>query len=211
MFVDIDAHCSLDVRFSVEKGNISVAAGKRIKNIKHSSAIARPCWTEPNSNPLFNVEPNTNLIQRVGSVYRPVCVFTVRPAAAPTVFFSLLRLCVGRGQESMASALARRARGSASAALWSAARGLASVGSDIVSAAPGVSLQKARSWDEGVATKFSTTSLKDIFHVRHSTRSCLPGPLSFGQRICIDFTNLRFSVCCACVCRGRKWSFLACL
>ncbi|TVU06118.1 hypothetical protein EJB05_49311, partial [Eragrostis curvula] len=29
---------------------------------------------------------------------------------------------------------------------------------------PGVSLQKARSWDEGVAANFSTTPLKDIFH-----------------------------------------------
>lgn len=69
----------------------------------------------------------------------------------------------------MASALVRRARGSA-AALWGVAeRGLASVGSDIVSAAPGVSLQKAQSWDEAVATKFSTTPLKDIFYVRRST------------------------------------------
>ena len=67
----------------------------------------------------------------------------------------------------MASALSRRARGSA-AVLWGAARGFASVGTDIVSAAPGVSLQKARSWDEGVATKFSTTPLKDIFYVRNA-------------------------------------------
>ncbi|XP_031276596.1 peroxiredoxin-2F, mitochondrial isoform X2 [Pistacia vera] len=37
------------------------------------------------------------------------------------------------------------------------------VGSDIVSAAPDVSLQKARTWDEGVSSKFSTTPLKDIF------------------------------------------------
>lgn len=46
-------------------------------------------------------------------------------------------------------------------------RALASLGSgaDIVSAAPGVSLQKARSWDEGVSSKFSTTPLKDIFKV----------------------------------------------
>ncbi|KAK2966899.1 hypothetical protein RJ640_028909, partial [Escallonia rubra] len=40
------------------------------------------------------------------------------------------------------------------------------VGSDLVSAAPGVSLQKARSWDEGVSSKFSTTPLKDIFKAR---------------------------------------------
>ena len=74
----------------------------------------------------------------------------------------------GGKKESMASALAaRRARGSA-AVLWGAARGFASVGTDIVSAAPGVSLQKARSWDEGVATKFSTTPLKDIFYVRNA-------------------------------------------
>jgi hypothetical protein len=71
-----------------------------------------------------------------------------------------------RKKESMAATLARRAGRSAAATLWGAARGFASVGSDIVSAAPGVSLQKARSWDEGVATKFSTTPLKDIFYVR---------------------------------------------
>ena len=70
-------------------------------------------------------------------------------------------------KESMAATLARRAgRSTAAAALWGAARGFASVGSDIVSAVPGVSLQKARSWDEGVATKFATTPLKDIFYVR---------------------------------------------
>lgn len=39
------------------------------------------------------------------------------------------------------------------------------VGTDIVSAAPGVSLQKSRTWDEGVSSKFSTTPLKDIFKV----------------------------------------------
>lgn len=39
------------------------------------------------------------------------------------------------------------------------------VGSDLISAAPGISLQKARSWDEGVSSKFATTPLKDIFKV----------------------------------------------
>jgi hypothetical protein len=39
------------------------------------------------------------------------------------------------------------------------------VGTDLVSAAPDVSLQKARSWDEGVSSKFATTPLKDIFKV----------------------------------------------
>lgn len=40
-----------------------------------------------------------------------------------------------------------------------------SVGSDVTVAAPNVSLQKARSWDEGVSSKFSTTPIKDIFKV----------------------------------------------
>lgn len=40
-----------------------------------------------------------------------------------------------------------------------------SVGSDVTAAAPNVSLQKARSWDEGVSSKFSTTPIKDIFKV----------------------------------------------
>ncbi|KAH9682871.1 peroxiredoxin-2F [Citrus sinensis] len=37
------------------------------------------------------------------------------------------------------------------------------VGSDIVSAAQDVSLQKARTWDEGVSSNFATTPVKDIF------------------------------------------------
>lgn len=44
------------------------------------------------------------------------------------------------------------------------------MGADIVSAAPDVSLQKARSWDEGVSSKFSTTALKDIFKVCQATK-----------------------------------------
>ncbi|KAF7036271.1 hypothetical protein CFC21_046986 [Triticum aestivum] len=86
----------------------------------------------------------------------------------------------------MASALARRAGGSPAAALWAAARGFASVGSDIVSAAPGVSLQKARSWDEGVATKFSTTPLKDIFHGKKVVIFGLPGAYT-GAKDAIEF------------------------
>lgn len=39
------------------------------------------------------------------------------------------------------------------------------VGSDLVAAAPNVSLQKARTWDEGVSSQFSTTPLSDIFKV----------------------------------------------
>ncbi|RVX21653.1 Peroxiredoxin-2F, mitochondrial [Vitis vinifera] len=37
------------------------------------------------------------------------------------------------------------------------------VGTDLVSAAADVRLQKARTWDEGVSSKFSTTPLKELF------------------------------------------------
>nr|AFH74409.1 type II peroxiredoxin [Tamarix hispida] len=49
------------------------------------------------------------------------------------------------------------------------------VGSDIVSAAPDVALQKARSWDEGVSSKFSTTPLSDLFKGRKVVIFGLPG------------------------------------
>ncbi|XP_022761047.1 peroxiredoxin-2F, mitochondrial [Durio zibethinus] len=49
------------------------------------------------------------------------------------------------------------------------------VGTDIVSAAPSISLQKARSWDEGVSSNFSTTSLKDIFKGKKVVIFGLPG------------------------------------
>ncbi|KMZ72186.1 Peroxiredoxin-2F, mitochondrial [Zostera marina] len=49
------------------------------------------------------------------------------------------------------------------------------VGTDLVSAAPDVSLQKARSWDEGVSSNFSTTSLKDIFKEKKVVIFGLPG------------------------------------
>uniref|UniRef100_A0A7C9CXR3 Glutaredoxin-dependent peroxiredoxin n=1 Tax=Opuntia streptacantha TaxID=393608 RepID=A0A7C9CXR3_OPUST len=49
------------------------------------------------------------------------------------------------------------------------------VGSDIVSAAPNVSLQKARSWDEGVSSKFATTPLRDIFKGKKVVMFGLPG------------------------------------
>ncbi|XP_031500213.1 peroxiredoxin-2F, mitochondrial [Nymphaea colorata] len=50
-----------------------------------------------------------------------------------------------------------------------------SVGTDIVESAPSVSLQKARSWDEGVSSKFSTTPLKDIFKGKKVVIFGLPG------------------------------------
>ncbi|KAK1317266.1 hypothetical protein QJS10_CPA05g00878 [Acorus calamus] len=49
------------------------------------------------------------------------------------------------------------------------------VGGDIVSAAEGVSLQKARSWDEGVSSNFSTTPLRDIFKGKKVVIFGLPG------------------------------------
>ncbi|CAN6452872.1 unnamed protein product [Victoria cruziana] len=50
-----------------------------------------------------------------------------------------------------------------------------SVGTDIIDAMPNVSLQKARSWDEGVSSKFSTTPLKDIFKGKKVVIFGLPG------------------------------------
>ncbi|KAL3749165.1 hypothetical protein ACJRO7_010281 [Eucalyptus globulus] len=78
----------------------------------------------------------------------------------------------------MASLLAKRSSSSVLGGLWTAAaRTYASVavGGDIVSAAPGVSLQKARSWDEGVSSKFATTPLKDIFEGKKVVIFGLPG------------------------------------
>ncbi|GFP99904.1 peroxiredoxin-2f mitochondrial [Phtheirospermum japonicum] len=49
------------------------------------------------------------------------------------------------------------------------------VGSDLISAAPDVSLQKARSWDEGVSSKFAITALKDIFKDKKIVIFGLPG------------------------------------
>lgn len=48
-------------------------------------------------------------------------------------------------------------------------------GSDIISAASNVSLQKARNWDEGVSSKFSTTPINDIFKDKKVVIFGLPG------------------------------------
>ncbi|KAJ4825752.1 hypothetical protein Tsubulata_029380 [Turnera subulata] len=82
----------------------------------------------------------------------------------------------------MASAILRR---TGSSALNSVAAGgfrassrsyaKAAVGTDLVSAAPGVSLQKARSWDEGVSSNFSTSPLKDVFKGKKVVIFGLPG------------------------------------
>lgn len=77
----------------------------------------------------------------------------------------------------MASAVLRRSTVIKSMAvslrIGGSLRGYASVaeGTDLVSAAPNVSLQKARTWDEGVSSKFATTSLKDIFKVLFNFRA----------------------------------------
>ncbi|KAH6833025.1 peroxiredoxin IIF [Perilla frutescens var. hirtella] len=49
------------------------------------------------------------------------------------------------------------------------------VGSDLISAALDVSLQRARSWDDGVSSKFATTPLKDIFKDKKVVIFGLPG------------------------------------
>lgn len=71
----------------------------------------------------------------------------------------------------MASSVVNRAASSAiksvSAALLINIRSYAKIatGTDILSAASNVSLQKARTWDDGVSSNFSTTPIKDIFKV----------------------------------------------
>ncbi|XP_061347921.1 peroxiredoxin-2F, mitochondrial [Gastrolobium bilobum] len=77
----------------------------------------------------------------------------------------------------MASAMVNRAMKLKSAAALMITRSYAKVatGTDIVSAAPNVSLQKARTWDEGVASKFSTTPLTDIFKDKKVVIFGLPG------------------------------------
>ncbi|XP_042488428.1 peroxiredoxin-2F, mitochondrial [Macadamia integrifolia] len=82
----------------------------------------------------------------------------------------------------MASAILRRSNGSSMQwmatgfrAAVSRAFASVSVGADIVDAAPGVSLQKARTWEEGLSSNFSTTPLKDIFKGKKVVIFGLPG------------------------------------
>ncbi|GAB2217618.1 hypothetical protein Droror1_Dr00000818 [Drosera rotundifolia] len=77
----------------------------------------------------------------------------------------------------MASAMMRRSTATLRSVMGVAFRDYASVsaGSDIVSAAPDVSLQKARTWDEGLSSKFSTTPLSEIFKGRKVVIFGLPG------------------------------------
>ncbi|XLR60485.1 peroxiredoxin-2F, mitochondrial [Arachis duranensis] len=64
---------------------------------------------------------------------------------------------------------------SAAAAIWMRSYAKVALGTDIVSAAPNVSLQKARTWDEGVSSKFSTTPLNHIFKDKKVVIFGLPG------------------------------------
>ncbi|PPD99567.1 hypothetical protein GOBAR_DD03411 [Gossypium barbadense] len=80
----------------------------------------------------------------------------------------------------MASTILRRATSSVikSSLLTEASRrsyASVAVGTDILSAASQVSLQKARSWDEGVTSNFSTTSVNDIFKGKKVVIFGLPG------------------------------------
>ncbi|KAH1046914.1 hypothetical protein J1N35_037698 [Gossypium stocksii] len=80
----------------------------------------------------------------------------------------------------MASTILRRATSSVikSSLLMEASRrsyASVAVGTDILSAASQVSLQKARSWDEGVTSNFSTTSVNDIFKGKKVVIFGLPG------------------------------------
>ncbi|KAH9316170.1 hypothetical protein KI387_024797, partial [Taxus chinensis] len=59
---------------------------------------------------------------------------------------------------------------------WNPIRGFAaSVGTDIVNAAPDVKLPKARSWDEGVSSQFATTTLSELFRGKKVVLFGLPG------------------------------------
>lgn len=74
------------------------------------------------------------------------------------------------------AALLRKARPVVSTMMWIPARGFAaSVGTDVVKAAPDVKLQKARTWDEGVSSQFATTPLSDLFGGKKVVIFGLPG------------------------------------
>ncbi|XP_043697413.1 peroxiredoxin-2F, mitochondrial-like [Telopea speciosissima] len=82
----------------------------------------------------------------------------------------------------MASAILRRSNCSSMQWMTTGVRAVVSrafasvsVGADVVDSAPGVSLQKARTWDEGVSSNFSTTPLKDIFKGKKVVIFGLPG------------------------------------
>lgn len=70
----------------------------------------------------------------------------------------------------------RQARPVVRTMMWIPARGFAaSVGTDVVKVASDVKLQKARTWDEGVNSQFSTTPLSDLFGGKKVVIFGLPG------------------------------------
>lgn len=74
------------------------------------------------------------------------------------------------------AALLRQARPVLTRVSWTSVRSFAaSAGTDIVNAAPDVKLQKARSWDEGVSSQFSTTPLSELFRGKKVVIFGLPG------------------------------------
>ncbi|KAJ6794239.1 putative peroxiredoxin-2F, mitochondrial [Iris pallida] len=73
----------------------------------------------------------------------------------------------------------------------------ASVGTDLVSAAPDVSLQKARTWDEGVSSKFSTTPLKDLFRGKKVVIFGLPSGTRYISLAVHDMLWLRCVLVCS--------------
>ncbi|KAL8162669.1 hypothetical protein V2J09_014158 [Rumex salicifolius] len=81
-----------------------------------------------------------------------------------------------RVREAMAAMMLKRSIAGAGLRA-TAVRAYASIaaGSDILSAAPNASLQKARSWDEGVSSNFSTTPLSEIFKGKKVAIFGLPG------------------------------------
>eukprot|EP01018_Ginkgo_biloba_P029110 Gb_08270 [translate_table: standard] len=74
------------------------------------------------------------------------------------------------------AALLRQARPIMGRMSWTSIRGFAaSVGTDIVNVASDVKLQKARTWDEGVSSQFSTTPLSELFGGKKVVIFGLPG------------------------------------
>uniref|UniRef100_A0A0D6R3P1 Glutaredoxin-dependent peroxiredoxin n=1 Tax=Araucaria cunninghamii TaxID=56994 RepID=A0A0D6R3P1_ARACU len=74
------------------------------------------------------------------------------------------------------AALLRQARPVLGRFSWVPIRGFAAcVGTDIVKEVPDASLQKARTWDEGVSSQFSTTPLSELFGGKKVVIFGLPG------------------------------------
>ncbi|KAM7259895.1 hypothetical protein ACFE04_015636 [Oxalis oulophora] len=75
----------------------------------------------------------------------------------------------------MASSILKRTSSTLINGFRSRAYAKLAVGADVIASAPGVSLQKARTWDEGVSSKFATSSLNDVFKGKKVVIFGLPG------------------------------------